>query len=60
MPYRVDVARAGDAVLDPPVELGALDVERLPGGGIAALMPDGAAPEHSRVGWSALVLRASW
>ena len=46
MPYRVDVPRAGDAVLDPLVELGALDVERLPGGGIAALMPDGVAPEH--------------
>jgi ribosomal protein L11 methyltransferase len=42
----VDVPRASDAVLDPLVELGALDVERLPGGGIAALMPDAVAPEH--------------
>ena len=46
MPYRVDVPGAGDAVLDPLVELGALDVERLPGGGICALMPDAVAPEH--------------
>ena len=46
MPYRVDVARAADAALDRLVELGALDVERSPGGGIAALMPDGVAPEQ--------------
>jgi hypothetical protein len=46
VPYRVDVPRAGDAALDSLVELGALDVERSPGGGIAALMPDGVAPEH--------------
>ena len=46
MPYRVDIARASDAVLDRLVELGALDVDRSPGGGIAALMPDGVAPEQ--------------
>ncbi len=46
MPYRVDVARASDTVLDRLVELGALDVDRSPGGGIAALMPDGVAPEQ--------------
>ena len=46
MPYRVDVPRAGEPVLDRLVELGALDVERLPGGGLAALMPDGVAPKH--------------
>jgi ribosomal protein L11 methyltransferase len=45
VPYRVDVTRAGDAALDRLVELGALDVEHSPGGGIAALMPDGVAPE---------------
>ena len=45
MPYRVDIPRAGDAVLDRLVELGALDVEQVPGGGIAALMPDGVAPD---------------
>ena len=31
VPYRVDVARGSDAVLDRLVELGALDVDRLPG-----------------------------
>jgi ribosomal protein L11 methyltransferase len=46
VPYRVDVTRASDAALDRLVELGALDVEHSPGGGIAALMPDGVAPEH--------------
>jgi ribosomal protein L11 methyltransferase len=45
VPYRVDVTRAGDAALDILVELGALDVEGTPGGGIAALMPDGVAPQ---------------
>ena len=47
MPYRVDVAPASDAVLDRLVELGALDVDRSPGGGVAALMPDGVAPVTS-------------
>jgi ribosomal protein L11 methyltransferase len=46
VPYRLDLTRAGDAALDCLVELGALDVERLPGGGIAALMPDDVAPER--------------
>lgn len=46
MPYRVDVVRARDAALDRLVELGALDVDRSPGGDIAALMPDGVAPEQ--------------
>ena len=46
MPYRVDVTPAGDGALDCLVELGALDVERSPDGGIAALMPDGVAPER--------------
>ena len=46
MPYRIDIACASDAVLDRLIELGALDIERSPGGGIAALMPDGVAPEH--------------
>ena len=46
MPYRVDLARASDAVLDRLVELGALDVDRSPGGGVAAVMPDGVAPEQ--------------
>jgi ribosomal protein L11 methyltransferase len=46
VPYRIDVTHAADAALDRLVELGALDVEPSPGGGIAALMPDGVAPEH--------------
>jgi ribosomal protein L11 methyltransferase len=46
VPYRIDITRGGDAALDRLVELGALDVERSPGGGIAALMPDGVAPEQ--------------
>ena len=46
MPYRVDLARATDAVLDRLVELGALDVDRSPGGGVAAVIPDGVAPEQ--------------
>jgi len=46
VPYRVDIAHAGDALVDRLVEFGALDVERAPGGDIAALMPDGVAPEH--------------
>jgi ribosomal protein L11 methyltransferase len=33
--------------LDRLVDLGALDVERLPDGSIAALLPDGATPEHA-------------
>jgi ribosomal protein L11 methylase PrmA len=46
VPYRVDVARASDAALDRLVELGALDIDHSPGGGIAAVMPDGVAPEQ--------------
>ena len=42
----MDVTRADDGALDCLVELGALDVERSPDGGIAALMPDGVAPEQ--------------
>jgi hypothetical protein len=37
---------ASDAALDRLVELGTLDIDRSPGGGIAALMPDGVAAEH--------------
>jgi ribosomal protein L11 methyltransferase len=46
VPYRVDVAGASDDALDRLVELGALDIDRSPGGGIAAVMPDGVAPEQ--------------
>ena len=47
MPYRVDLVDArsdADGVFDRLVELGALDVERVSPGGIAALMPDSVAP----------------
>jgi ribosomal protein L11 methyltransferase len=40
MPYRVDLADQGAGALERLIELGALDVDSSPGGGIAALMPD--------------------
>jgi ribosomal protein L11 methyltransferase len=46
MPYRVDVRNVGDEALDRLVELGAIDAELSEDGGIAALMPDGVAPEQ--------------
>jgi ribosomal protein L11 methyltransferase len=48
MPYRIDLRDlhgGGDAALDRLIELGALDVERLSGRGIAALMPDRVSPD---------------
>jgi ribosomal protein L11 methyltransferase len=39
-PYRIDLLDAGEAALERLVELGALDIESAPGGGMAALMPD--------------------
>jgi ribosomal protein L11 methyltransferase len=45
MPYRVDVRNVGDEALDRLVELGAIDAE-LSDDGIAALMPDGVAPDQ--------------
>jgi ribosomal protein L11 methyltransferase len=46
MPYRIDLRDAGEAALDALVALGALDVEFSTDGGVAALMPDGVAPER--------------
>ena len=46
MPYRIDILTAGDATLDRLVELGALDVDFSPGGGLAALLPDSVTPEQ--------------
>lgn len=40
MPYRVDVPGTAGGALERLVDLGALDVEHLPGAGLAALMPD--------------------
>src|SRR5262245_50877532 len=45
MPYRIDLGDGDDDVLETLIELGALDVERSAGRGIAALMPDGVAPQ---------------
>jgi ribosomal protein L11 methyltransferase len=45
VPYRIDLPRASDAVFDRLVELGALDAEPSPEGGIAALMPDSLTPD---------------
>ena len=45
MPYRVDLRNAADDALDRLVELGAIDAEFSAGGSVAALMPDGIAPE---------------
>jgi ribosomal protein L11 methyltransferase len=46
LPYRIDVRAAPDSALDRLVELGALDAEFSDDGGVAALMPDGVAPEQ--------------
>jgi ribosomal protein L11 methyltransferase len=46
VPYRVDLRNAGADALDRLVELGALDAEFSHDGIIAALMPDGVAPEQ--------------
>lgn len=46
MPYRVDIPNVADDAFDRLIDLGALDAERVAGGGIAALMPDAVAPEH--------------
>jgi ribosomal protein L11 methyltransferase len=46
VPYRVDIAGGGADAFDRLVELGALDAELLPDGGLAAIMPDAIAPEQ--------------
>jgi ribosomal protein L11 methyltransferase len=40
VPYRIDLRTAGRDALDRLIDLGALDVEALPGSGVAAVMPD--------------------
>ena len=47
MPYRIDFHESGEHALDRLVELGALDVELLPNGKVAALLPDTVTPEHA-------------
>jgi ribosomal protein L11 methyltransferase len=44
VPYRIELANAAEGALDRLVELGALDADAAPGGGLAALMPDSVAP----------------
>jgi ribosomal protein L11 methyltransferase len=46
VPYRIDLCNVGVDGLDRLVDLGALDAEFSDEGGIAALMPDGVAPEQ--------------
>lgn len=46
MPYRVDLRHVSDAAFDRLVDLGALDAEVSREGAIAALIPDGVAPEQ--------------
>jgi len=48
VPYRIDIRTAGQDAFDRLVELGALDVEVLPDGMVAALLPDGVTPEQVR------------
>src|SRR5262245_56475381 len=44
MPYRIDIFSPPKDVLDRLVQLGALDIEAV-SGGIAAIIPDGVAPD---------------
>lgn len=46
MPYRVDIRDASVSAFDRLVELGAMDIELLPHGTMAALMPDWVTPER--------------
>ena len=48
VPYRLEVAGAGDDALDRLIEMGALDVEISPHGSVAALMPDSVDPDDAR------------
>ena len=47
MPYRIDLHHPGDDALDRLVELGALDVELLRDGTLAALLPDSVTPDDA-------------
>ena len=47
MPYRIDLRDPGDDSLDRLVELGALDVELLRDGTLAALLPDSVTPDDA-------------
>jgi ribosomal protein L11 methyltransferase len=45
VPYRIDIRHASSDALDRLIELGMLDAEPTPGGGLAALMPDSVVAE---------------
>jgi ribosomal protein L11 methyltransferase len=45
VPYRIDIHAAGDDAIDRLIDLGALDVDVAATGAIAALLPDGVAPD---------------
>jgi ribosomal protein L11 methyltransferase len=57
MPYRIDIHAAPAGTLERLIDLGALDVEASPGGGVAALVPDNVAPREvaSALGTDAIV-----
>jgi ribosomal protein L11 methyltransferase len=44
VPYRLDVRKTADHAAERLIDLGALDVEISPGGGVTALMPDSVGP----------------
>jgi ribosomal protein L11 methyltransferase len=46
VPYRIDLRNARSGVCDRLIDLGAIDVELSPDGGVAAVMPDHVAPEQ--------------
>lgn len=46
MPYRIDAPGLGEHALERLIVLGAIDVDILPGGTLAALMPDAVSPEQ--------------
>jgi ribosomal protein L11 methyltransferase len=58
VPYRIDLRDATDESLDRLVELGALDVELLHDGAMAALIPDGITPDQvaSALGTAGIVV----
>jgi ribosomal protein L11 methyltransferase len=59
VPYRVDIRHAAENAADQLIDLGALDVEPSPGGGLAALMPDGVMPDQLKTAFGAAGLTVS-
>jgi ribosomal protein L11 methyltransferase len=46
VPYRLDVRESAENAAERLIDLGALDVEPVPGGGVTALMPDRVKPDE--------------